>query len=60
MKDTMHTPAVTVPVFKGPAGLPMGAQLVGPSRITGRWRARSGRIGHWCEKTISYPRMTAS
>ncbi len=26
----MHTPAVTVPVFKGPAGLPMGAQFVGP------------------------------
>ncbi|MGZ5095595.1 MAG: amidase, partial [Burkholderiales bacterium] len=26
---TLHTPAVTVPVFKGPAGLPMGAQFVG-------------------------------
>lgn len=26
----LHTPAVTVPVFKGPAGLPMGAQFVGP------------------------------
>ncbi|MGZ5139583.1 MAG: amidase [Burkholderiales bacterium] len=26
---TLHTPAVTVPVFKGPAGLPMGAQLIG-------------------------------
>jgi Asp-tRNA(Asn)/Glu-tRNA(Gln) amidotransferase A subunit family amidase len=25
----LHTPAVTVPVFTGPAGLPMGAQLVG-------------------------------
>lgn len=26
----LHTPAVTVPVFRGPAGLPMGAQFVGP------------------------------
>lgn len=26
----LHTPAVTVPVFTGPAGLPMGAQLIGP------------------------------
>jgi Asp-tRNA(Asn)/Glu-tRNA(Gln) amidotransferase A subunit family amidase len=26
---TLHTPAVTVPVFRGPAGLPMGAQFVG-------------------------------
>ena len=25
----LHTPAVTVPVFTGPAGLPIGAQLVG-------------------------------
>jgi amidase len=25
----LHTPCVTVPVFTGPAGLPMGAQLVG-------------------------------
>jgi amidase len=30
MWTAMHTPAVTVPVFKGPTGLPMGAQLVGP------------------------------
>jgi amidase len=26
---TMHVPAVTLPVFKGPNGLPIGAQLVG-------------------------------
>ena len=25
---TMHLPAVTVPVFKGPNGLPIGAQLI--------------------------------
>jgi len=30
MWTALHTPAVTVPVFKGPAGLPMGAQFVGP------------------------------
>jgi Asp-tRNA(Asn)/Glu-tRNA(Gln) amidotransferase A subunit family amidase len=26
----LHTPAVTVPVFTGPSGLPMGAQFIGP------------------------------
>jgi amidase len=26
---TLHTPAVTVPVFRGPARLPIGAQFVG-------------------------------
>ncbi|HEX2829782.1 MAG TPA: amidase [Burkholderiales bacterium] len=26
----LHVPCVTVPVFKGPNGLPIGAQLVGP------------------------------
>ena len=29
MWTALHTPAVTVPVFKGPQGLPMGAQFVG-------------------------------
>ena len=27
---TLHVPAVTIPVFKGPAGMPIGAQLIGP------------------------------
>ena len=26
----LHGPAVTVPVFKGPRGLPIGAQIIGP------------------------------
>ena len=26
---TMHVPCVTLPVFKGPHGLPVGAQLIG-------------------------------
>ena len=26
----MHCPAVTIPVFRGPRGLPMGAQVIGP------------------------------
>jgi Asp-tRNA(Asn)/Glu-tRNA(Gln) amidotransferase A subunit family amidase len=26
---TLHVPAVTIPVFKGPAGMPIGAQLIG-------------------------------
>src|SRR5262249_48640270 len=30
MWTALHTPTVTVPVFKGPKGLPMGAQFVGP------------------------------
>jgi Asp-tRNA(Asn)/Glu-tRNA(Gln) amidotransferase A subunit family amidase len=25
----MHVPAITVPVFTGPHGLPVGAQLIG-------------------------------
>lgn len=28
MWTTMHVPSVTLPVFKGPAGLPIGAQLI--------------------------------
>ena len=30
MWTALHVPAVTVPAFTGPAGLPIGAQLVGP------------------------------
>ena len=26
---TLHAPAVSIPVFKGPAGMPIGAQLIG-------------------------------
>jgi amidase len=26
----LHVPAVTLPVFTGPTGLPIGAQLIGP------------------------------
>ena len=26
---TLHVPAVTMPVFKGPHGLPVGAQIIG-------------------------------
>jgi Asp-tRNA(Asn)/Glu-tRNA(Gln) amidotransferase A subunit family amidase len=26
---TLHVPAVSIPVFKGPAGMPIGAQLIG-------------------------------
>jgi amidase len=26
---TMHVPSLTLPVFKGPNGLPVGAQIVG-------------------------------
>jgi Asp-tRNA(Asn)/Glu-tRNA(Gln) amidotransferase A subunit family amidase len=30
MWTALHVPAVTVPVFTGPTGLPIGAQLIGP------------------------------
>jgi amidase len=30
MWTALHVPAVTVPVFSGPAGLPIGAQIIGP------------------------------
>jgi Asp-tRNA(Asn)/Glu-tRNA(Gln) amidotransferase A subunit family amidase len=30
MWTALHVPCVSVPVFSGPAGLPMGAQVVGP------------------------------
>ena len=26
---TLHVPSVTMPVFKGPHGLPVGAQIIG-------------------------------
>ena len=26
---TLHVPAISIPVFKGPAGMPIGAQLIG-------------------------------
>jgi len=32
----MHVPAVTLPVFNGPKGLPIGAQIVGPNGEDGR------------------------
>ena len=32
----MHVPAVTLPVFHGPKGLPMGGQIVGPNGEDGR------------------------
>ena len=29
---TLHVPALSIPVFKGPAGMPIGAQLIGKRR----------------------------
>ena len=43
----LHGPAVTVPVFHGPSGLPLGAQLVGPlgsdskTLVTSEWVRRA-------------------
>lgn len=47
----LHVPAVTVPVFTGPTGLPMGAQLGGPfgadqkALVCAEWVRRALTIG---------------
>ena len=45
----LHTPALHLPVFRGPNGLPMGLQLIGPHR------ADSALLSHaaWIERALS-------
>ncbi len=45
----LHVPCVTVPVFTGPSGLPMGAQLVGPFGADYRTLA----CAEWVSRTLS-------
>ena len=45
----LHTPAISVPVFTGPSGLPMGAQVIGP-----RWQdERALLCAHWVHRALS-------
>jgi Asp-tRNA(Asn)/Glu-tRNA(Gln) amidotransferase A subunit family amidase len=45
----LHTPALHLPVFRGPLGLPMGVQLVGA------YRCDAGLLAHaaWIERALS-------
>jgi Asp-tRNA(Asn)/Glu-tRNA(Gln) amidotransferase A subunit family amidase len=45
-------PAITIPAGKGPAGLPLGLQIVGPRRADARMLA----VAKWCEKRIAWKR----
>ena len=45
----LHVPCLTVPCGKGPAGLPLGVQLVGPPRGAARLLA----CGRWVEAALT-------
>ena len=40
----LHLPAVTIPAFQGPQGLPMGAQLVAPRHADDRLLSAASRV----------------
>ena len=42
----LHVPAVTIPAFTGPQGLPIGAQLVAPRHADDRLLAVAARVAH--------------
>jgi Asp-tRNA(Asn)/Glu-tRNA(Gln) amidotransferase A subunit family amidase len=46
----LGVPAVTIPVGVGPAGLPIGLQLIGPSREDDRTLS----IAAWCEAHLPF------
>ncbi|MBU6506424.1 MAG: amidase [Alphaproteobacteria bacterium] len=45
----LHVPCLTVPCGKGPAGLPLGVQLIGPPRSAARLLA----AGRWVEAALA-------
>ncbi len=45
----LHVPAVTIPVFTGPTGLPIGAQIVGPRNGDGRMLVAA----EWIRRALS-------
>jgi amidase len=47
--SVLHLPAITVPVARGPNGLPLGVQLVGPFRGDGRLLS----VARWLHKTVA-------
>jgi Asp-tRNA(Asn)/Glu-tRNA(Gln) amidotransferase A subunit family amidase len=48
----LGTPAITLPLLKGPAGMPMGVQLVGRRGND----ARLLRTARWLAETLAHPR----
>jgi Asp-tRNA(Asn)/Glu-tRNA(Gln) amidotransferase A subunit family amidase len=46
---TLHTPAVSVPVFTGPKGLPMGLQIIAPRRQD----ERALLWAHWVHRALT-------
>jgi Asp-tRNA(Asn)/Glu-tRNA(Gln) amidotransferase A subunit family amidase len=49
MWTLLHTPAISVPVFTGPNGLPMGVQIIAP-------RGRDERAllwAHWVHQALT-------
>jgi Asp-tRNA(Asn)/Glu-tRNA(Gln) amidotransferase A subunit family amidase len=45
----MHVPAITVPVFTGPNGLPIGAQLIAPRYADRRLLC----MAQWVEQSLT-------
>src|SRR5437762_4488512 len=48
-------PAVTIPSGRGPRGLPLGMQVVGPYRED----ERALQVATWCEATLAIPAALA-
>ena len=49
MWTMLHTPAVSVPVFTGPNGLPMGVQIIAPCKQD----ERALLWAHWVHRALS-------
>lgn len=49
MWTMLHTPAISVPVFTGPTGLPMGLQVIAPRRED----ARALVWAHWVHRALT-------
>lgn len=49
MWTTLHTPTISVPVFIGPNGLPMGAQVIGPRGQD----ERALLCAHWVHQALT-------
>ncbi len=49
MWTMLHTPAISVPVFTGPTGLPMGLQVIAPRQED----ARALFWAHWVHRTLT-------
>jgi amidase len=49
MWTALHTPAISVPVFTGPMGLPMGLQIIAPRRQD----ERALLCAHWIHRALT-------